>query len=62
VAVLGRCAGIRYIQLAEVIAGQGPADIRSQVQTLTSPVTNETLAAWAHMCDPFSFTAMRQVA
>eukprot|EP00892_Ulva_mutabilis_P012436 jgi/Ulvmu1/9565/UM053_0054.1 len=53
---------VKYIRFAEIIAGQGPADIVSQVGSLELPVTSGRMAAWAHMCGPFPFTAMRDVA
>lgn len=55
-------AGVKYVQFAEIIAGQGPADIATQVGSLDVKISNMQLAAWAHMCDPFPFTAMREVA
>eukprot|EP00892_Ulva_mutabilis_P012438 jgi/Ulvmu1/9567/UM053_0056.1 len=53
---------VKYIRFSEIIAGQGPADIASQVGSLELPVTSGRMAAWAHMCGPFPFTAMRDVA
>lgn len=50
------------MRFAELIAGQGPADVFSQVGSLWGEVTAARQAAWAHMCDPFAFAAMRKVA
>ena len=55
-------AGVKYIQFSELIAGQGPADISTQVGAVDRDIRVAQLAAWAHMCGPFSFTSMRRVA
>lgn len=53
---------MKFIRLSEVIAGQGPVDLVSHVGKMSLEADDHQLAQWAHMCDPFAFSAMREVA
>ena len=50
------------MQFSEIIAGQGPADIVTHVGKMKETPDWRQLSAWAHMCAPFPFSAMREVA
>eukprot|EP00892_Ulva_mutabilis_P012457 jgi/Ulvmu1/9584/UM054_0014.1 len=61
-ALPGARRGVKYIQFSEIIAGMGPVDITSHVGKMKVKPDSRTLSAWAHMCAPFPFAAMRDVA
>lgn len=56
-----QCAGVKFIRFSEIIAGQGPVD-RVSHSYVGSGVTDHKRATWAHMCDPYPFVEMREVA
>lgn len=55
-------AGVKYVMFSELIGGQGPADIATQVLSLEFKVNSTQMSSWAHMCDPFAFSEMRRIA
>eukprot|EP00892_Ulva_mutabilis_P012456 jgi/Ulvmu1/9583/UM054_0013.1 len=61
-ALAGARRGVKYIQFSEVVGGMGPVDITTHVGKMKVKPDSRTLSAWAHMCAPFPFSAMRDVA
>eukprot|EP00892_Ulva_mutabilis_P006238 jgi/Ulvmu1/3987/UM183_0006.1 len=61
-ALAGAGPGVKYIQFSEVIAGQGPTDLATHLGSAQDNPDAHLYSNWAHMCEPFMFASMREVA
>eukprot|EP00892_Ulva_mutabilis_P006239 jgi/Ulvmu1/3988/UM183_0007.1 len=61
-ALAGARRGVKYIQFSEIIGGQGPADLATQLGNAREHPNDKDYAEWAHTCQPAMFANMREVA
>lgn len=56
------CAEVQYVRFREMIAGTGTSDVAVHMGGLGQMPSTHVLSSWAHLCHPFPFTEMREVA
>eukprot|EP00892_Ulva_mutabilis_P002583 jgi/Ulvmu1/12325/UM089_0009.1 len=61
-ALEGAAPGVKYIQFAEIVGGQGPADLESHVGNAKAHTDAKDLLKYSHICRPAMFANMRDLA